>query len=145
MSLIIMFIRPSVTMSRACLLPQRCRSRENHGSLRARSLRPDDAPYEPNLCETQVKKICAIAHIALDPDGEGTFDAASATRDVGAMLRTMQSMRTAENPEDTPKALLAEVGTEDAEAEPEGPWGNAATWTAPLHEVDFPDARIHLM
>lgn len=87
----------------------------------------------------QVKKICAIAHIDLDPDGEGSFDAASATRDVGAILRVMQSVRTGQGHgrDGAAAAESKEEGEEEmgVDREEEGPWGGAAAWAAPLQKV----------
>lgn len=89
----------------------------------------------PNL---QVAKLCALAHIELAPegggssDGSGNLDVATVQKDVGAMLRCMQTMRK--------EVRENESGDEDdGEGEEEdGPWGGAAPWAAPLQEVGYP-------
>lgn len=54
---------------------------------------------------------------------------AAVQRDVGAMLRCMQTMRRGED-----NVEVALHKGEDEE-EDEGPWGSAAIWAAPMQEV----------
>lgn len=101
---------------------------------------------------TQVAKLCALAHIELVPEGGGenseSLDVAAVQRDVGAMLRCMQTMRrervdnggggdgsgghhsTGEN--------RGGGGEEGEEERDDGPWGGAVPWAAPLQEVGEP-------
>lgn len=93
-------------------------------------------PKRWNICNTrssQVNKLCTLAHIELAPDGEG-LDAAAVQRDVGAMLRCMQTMRGGEDGDRDGRVDEGAGGGGDV-VEDEGPWGGAMKWQAPLHEV----------
>lgn len=77
-------------------------------------------------------KLCALAHIELAPEGSGSsgnLDVATVQKDVGAMLRCMQTMprEGRENEVDD--------GADGEEEEEYGPWGGAAPWAAPVQEV----------
>lgn len=91
----------------------------------------------------QVAKLCELAHIELAPEGggsssdggvgsgsgsSGNLDVATVQKDVGAMLRCMQTMRR------DVRESEGEDGEEEEEEE-DGPWGGAAPWAAPLQEV----------
>lgn len=92
--------------------------------------------YNPDL--PQVKKLCALAHIELAPEGDpnGGLDVAGVQRDVGAMLRCMQTMRR------TGKDGVPSEEYQDEEEEEDGPWGRAAKWATPLQEVCFACVRV---
>lgn len=81
----------------------------------------------------QIDKLCALAHIELAPDGGEGLDAAAVQRDVGAMLRCMQTMRGGGKDGDH-DGRVEECG-EGGVVEDVGPWGGAMKWQAPLHEV----------
>lgn len=84
----------------------------------------------------QIMKLCALAHIDLAPSGSkgGGLDVAAVQRDVGAMLRCMQTMR--KDHGDIPETL--EEGDDE---ENEGPWEGVAKWEAPLQQVSPDRAR----
>lgn len=92
----------------------------------------------------QVAKLCALAHIELAPEGggspgsssssgsgsSGNLNVATVQKDVGAMLRCMQTMRREGRDGEGEHA-------EEKEGEEDGPWGGAAPWAAPLQEVGY--------
>lgn len=97
-------------------------------------------------------KLCALAHIELVQEGGGgsgssssessdVLDVAAVQRDVGAMLRCMQTMR---------RERVGERGSgggghstgenrrregKEGEGGEDGPWGGAVPWAAPMQEV----------
>lgn len=87
----------------------------------------------------QVAKLCALAHIELAPEGadgsgsSGNLDVSAVKKDVGAMLRCMQTMRREDDDSSGGKGRdNQEVEGEEGE---DGPWGGAVSWAAPLEEV----------
>ncbi len=98
---------------------------------------------------TQVAKLCALAHIEVPSEGGGgggggNLDVAAVQRDVGAMLRCMQTMRRDRQREEDrsgggeqhPTGEVRGGEVEDGIDE-DGPWGGAVPWAAPLQEVGF--------
>lgn len=105
-------------------------------------------------------KLCALAHIEVAPEGEPAaaatgLDVAAVQRDVGAMLRCMQTMRRGHNEgggrslehiESDAATAAAGAGTIELKLPEEedglgGPWGGAAKWAAPMQEVRAYSAR----
>ena len=92
------------------------------------------------LPNPQVAKLCALAHIELAPEGggsgsSGNLDVATVQKDVGAMLRCMQTMRRESRENESEDDDGEEEEEEEEEEEKDGPWGGAAPWAAPLQEV----------
>lgn len=112
------------------------------------------------ISSPQVHKLCALAHIEVAPEGDSAvaangLDVAAVQRDVGAMLRCMQTMRRGHDEEGgrpleylgrDAEAAVAGAGAMELEL-PEGedglsgPWGGAAKWAAPMQEVRVYSAR----
>lgn len=99
-------------------------------------------------------KLCALAHIEVAPGGDPAdadtgLDVAAVQRDVGAMLRCMQTMRrghsegrgrSLEHIERDAATAAAGAGAMEVMLPEEedglgGPWGGAAKWAAPMQEV----------
>ncbi|CAB1108215.1 unnamed protein product [Ectocarpus sp. CCAP 1310/34] len=100
------------------------------------------------LSNEEVAKLCALAHIELAPEGaddscsNGGLDVSAVKKDVGAMLRCMQTMRR-EN-DDSSGGGGGRRGNQEMEGEEgeDGPWGGAVSWAAPLEEDVVSDGGI---
>ncbi|CAM9828707.1 unnamed protein product, partial [Ectocarpus sp. 13 AM-2016] len=96
-----------------------------------------------------VAKLCALAHIELAPEGadgscsSGNLDVYAVKKDVGAMLRCMQTMRR-ENDDSGGGGGGGRRGYQEIEGEEgeDGPWGGAVSWAAPLEEDVVSDGGI---
>ncbi|CAM9163026.1 unnamed protein product [Hapterophycus canaliculatus] len=103
------------------------------------------------LTREEVMKLCALAHIELAPEGsgpDGGLDVTAVQKDVGAMLRCMQTMRREDSDDGQYRKGRGEreeeevVGGQRGGVEEEGPWGGAASWSAPLQEDVVSDGGI---
>ncbi|CAM9372010.1 unnamed protein product [Ectocarpus sp. 12 AP-2014] len=111
--------------------------------------RGGDTARSAVLSNEEVAKLCALAHIELAPEGadgncsSGNLDVSAVKKDVGAMLRCMQTMRT-ENDDSSGGGGGGRRGNQDIEGEEgeDGPWGGAVAWAAPLEEDVVLDGGI---
>ncbi|CAM9300652.1 unnamed protein product [Scytosiphon promiscuus] len=104
------------------------------------------------LSREEIMKLCALAHIELAPEGggrDGSLDVTAVQKDVGAMLRCMQTMRRDNVDDGQHREGQGKEGEErykqeeeEEEEEEEGPWGAAAPWSAPLQEDVVSDGGI---
>lgn len=87
-----------------------------------------------------MKKLCALAHIDLAPEGDphGGLDVVAVQKDVGAMLRCMQTMRKANDDR------ISAAGEVEELDQGGGPWGDAAEWAAPLQAVSTDGLELFL-
>ncbi|CAN0051175.1 unnamed protein product [Ectocarpus fasciculatus] len=108
--------------------------------------RGGDAARRAVLSNEEVAKLCALAHIELAPEGadgscsSGNLDVSAVRKDVGAMLRCMQTMRR-ENDDSGGGGGWDNQEIEGEEGE-DGPWGGAVSWAAPLEEDVVSDGDI---
>ncbi|CAM9815881.1 unnamed protein product [Ectocarpus sp. 4 AP-2014] len=110
--------------------------------------RGGDTARRAMLSNEEVAKLCALAHIELAPEGadgscsSGNLDVSAVKKDVGAMLRCMQTMRR-EN-DDSSGGGGGGRGSQEIEWEEgeDGPWGGAVSWAAPLEEDVVSDGGI---
>lgn len=99
---------------------------------------------------TQVTKLCALAHIEVSPEGgRGNLDVAAVQRDVGAMLRCMQTMRRERRREEDQSGGGEQRRAEEVRGgeckdgiDEDGPWGGAVPWAAPLQEVGISETDV---
>ncbi|CAN0265150.1 unnamed protein product [Ectocarpus sp. 8 AP-2014] len=110
--------------------------------------RGGDTARSAMLSNEEVAKLCALVHIELAPEGadgscsSGNLDVSAVKKDVGAMLRCMQTMRR-EN-DDSSGGGGGGRGNQDIEGEEgeDGPWGGTVSWAAPLEEDVVSDGGI---